>query len=268
MEDRHCIVKDIVPGMHLIGVYDGHGGCKVSDLCAEFLPEMLVNRLYETMHEPTERVRTDPDQSDFRPNLALKLAIKDIDGIAKRRGIDDACGTTFCAFLVQPSVDLSKREGALTVANIGDSRLVMKSGDAVYALTKDHNTKHARERTRVFKAGGSIIKDPYGTDRVMGTLNMTRSLGDRSLRPFVSPHPVVSKYTLRGNERYIIIGTDGLWDVLSNQDAMLITDRYFEAKRQGGRKPHNVARELVNAAIARGSTDNITAIWATWSAES
>lgn len=257
MEDRHNIVKNIVPGMHLIGVYDGHGGCKVSDLCAQFMPELVVSRLYEGVTNDELR------QSEYKPNAALRSAIKDIDQMAQRRGIDDLCGTTVCACLLQPKVTAS--DGALTVANIGDSRLVVKSSGKAYALTKDHNTAHPRERARIQRAGGAITRDPFGTERVMGTLNMTRSLGDRSLRPFISPHPVVSKYTLRGVEDYIVMGSDGLWDVLSNEDAIHIIDQYFETEKiNGTKKPHNVARELVNEAISRGSTDNITAIWAKW----
>jgi serine/threonine protein phosphatase PrpC len=180
-----------------------------------------------------------------------------VDELAGSMGIDTFCGTTVCMALIQPL------ERTITVANIGDSRMVLKTNGNIFALTKDHNMQHPMERTRIQRAGGVVSRDQSGTERVMGVLNMTRSLGDRSLRPFVSPHPVVSRYTIRPDEdEYIIVGSDGLWDAVSNQDAMHIVDNYMNRKYRGRENiTHNVARELVNVAVSRGSTDNITAIW-------
>lgn len=250
MEDRHNVVRDVARDTHLIGVYDGHGGHAVSDMCAGMFPSLLSVLLpaaYRDVNIPEGR----------ECNAALKDAIRRVDARAAERGVADFCGSTVCMALAQPS------RSNLTVANIGDSRMVLKSCGKMFALTKDHNPRHPGERARILRNGGRITTDLLGTERVMGALNMTRSLGDRYLRPHVSPNPVISKYSLQDGDEYIVVATDGLWDVLSNTDVMHIVDAYFRIKgtKPDGAMPHNVARELVNVAIARGSTDNITVVW-------
>lgn len=51
----------------------------------------------------------------------------------------------------------------------------------------------------------------------------------------------------RARDTLLVLGSDGVWDVLSNEDACR------EAKRGG-------AKQVVGAAFALGSADNISAI--------
>jgi protein phosphatase 2C len=123
------------------------------------------------------------------------------------------------------------------------------------------------ERERIQQHGGFIVPDAFGVQRVMGALNLTRSLGDGWLKPFISSAPVVSRFALDGSEEYAVVGTDGLFDVMTNRDVMYIVDSFMDGrtKRQCVKPaPINVARELVNTAVARGSMDNVTAVWASW----
>jgi protein phosphatase 2C len=114
-----------------------------------------------------------------------------------------------------------------------------------------------------------IQHDPFGTERVMGVLNMSRSLGDWSLRPYVSSAPVISRFKLKGDEEYICVASDGLWDVMTDLDVDKIVSPFIrsrEKKKQGGNRSKermNVAKLLVDEAIRRGSLDNITAIVST-----
>uniref|UniRef100_A0A668SR56 PPM-type phosphatase domain-containing protein n=1 Tax=Oreochromis aureus TaxID=47969 RepID=A0A668SR56_OREAU len=67
--------------------------------------------------------------------------------------------------------------------------------------------------------------------RVLATIGVTRGLGDHSLKvhdsniyikPFLSCCPEVKVYPLaqceHGADDVLVLGTDGLWDVLSNQE--------------------------------------------------
>ena len=78
-----------------------------------------------------------------------------------------------------------------------------------YDLTADHKPSNPSEKERVELLGGKIIQ--YGVLRVQGVLAVTRSLGDYSLRPFVSNIPTVSFYELTGKECFLILASDGLW---------------------------------------------------------
>jgi len=83
-------------------------------------------------------------------------------------------------------------------------------------------------------------------------LSMSRSLGDASLKPFLTAEPRIAEGVLgRGND-LAIIACDGLWDVLTSEEAAAI------ARSAAG--PNEAARLLQTTATERGSADNITVI--------
>ena len=42
MEDAHIASLDIIPGVSLFGVFDGHGGPEVAKFCAKYFEEKLL----------------------------------------------------------------------------------------------------------------------------------------------------------------------------------------------------------------------------------
>lgn len=66
---------------------------------------------------------------------------------------------------------------------------------------------------------------------------------------------------------FVVLATDGLWDVLTDQDAVDLGTAALAARRseRGGgcgsdRAARVLATHLVNTALQRGSSDNITAV--------
>lgn len=54
--------------------------------------------------------------------------------------------------------------------------------------------------------------------RVMGILQCTRAIGDKDLQPYgVIPTPDVLSLPRTGQEEFLVLATDGLWDVASNE---------------------------------------------------
>ena len=43
MEDAHLSIMNLLPGVHLFGVFDGHGGPEVAKYAADHLPKLLVD---------------------------------------------------------------------------------------------------------------------------------------------------------------------------------------------------------------------------------
>ena len=49
---------------------------------------------------------------------------------------------------------------------------------------------------------------------------MSRAFGDRLLKRFVVAEPDITETVLGADDRFLILATDGLWDVLSNEEAV------------------------------------------------
>jgi serine/threonine protein phosphatase PrpC len=136
----------------------------------------------------------------------------------------------------------------LTAANVGDARVVVGHTDGrVQRLTRDHRVDDPLEVARIQKAGGFVFRS-----RVMGVLAVTRSLGDAMVKPYVIAQPHVD-YTRVSTGAMCIVACDGLWDVMSDEEAVKFVRKYSH-------DPSNVASALVQEALQRGTTDNVTAI--------
>ena len=104
----------------------------------------------------------------------------------------------------------------LYVANVGDTRAVLSKSNVAERLSVDDNCKNAHEVARI-KAEGGIILD----NRVGGVLAVTRAFGDHALKKCgLTPVPHIVKYILKPFDKYLVIASDGVWDELSDQDAI------------------------------------------------
>lgn len=125
------------------------------------------------------------------------------------------------------------------------------AGDVI-RLSQDHRITDPLEVARIEQSGGFIFKG-----RVLGVLTLTRSLGDQLLKRFVIAHPHVRKEQIHvsASERdtFIILACDGLFDVLSDQEAASLVKSFPGDKA-------DAATCLVQEALRRGTTDNVSAI--------
>ena len=105
-------------------------------------------------------------------------------------------------------------------ANSGDSRCVLSVKGEPEALSVDHKPDLESEKNRIEKAGGFIRNG-----RVNANLNLTRTLGDfeykqnKSLTPaeqIISCVPDVVEHPLTEECDFVVLGCDGIWDVLTN----------------------------------------------------
>jgi len=158
-------------------------------------------------------------------------------------------GTTVAACFIKFNED-GKR--ILYAANAGDARAVISREGKAVRLTYDHKGSDEPEQKRIQAAGGLVVMN-----RVSGILAVTRSLGDHKMKKYVvgtpfTPDPV----ELNDNDSFLIIACDGLWDIMSDQEAI-----DFVSKEENKDKScQKIAIELLSAAIRGGSTDNITVL--------
>ncbi|KAL0844293.1 hypothetical protein Bca101_017539 [Brassica carinata] len=248
MED--CIVADTKTGKgHKLGLYaifDGHSGRDVADY--------LQNHLFDNIFS----------QPDFwkKPKKAIKRAYKLTDDYILSSVVGSRGGSTAVTAIV---VDGKK----LMVANVGDSRAILcRKSDVVKQLTVDHEPE--KERDLVERKGGFISKKPgpfslssyfeeemvsippCNVPRVDGQLAMTRAFGDRRLKEHISVRPDIEIVQIHGDTKFLILASDGLWKVMSNEEA------WEEIKEV--RDAEKAAKALINEALARGSKDDISCV--------
>ncbi|GAA5969027.1 hypothetical protein JCM3765_005270 [Sporobolomyces pararoseus] len=137
----------------------------------------------------------------------------------------------------------------LYTANAGDARAVLSRNGQAVRLSHDHKASDAKEAERIDQAGGFIMNQ-----RVNGYLAVSRALGDSAMKQFVVGSPYTTETTLGPEDEYLIIACDGLWDVISDQEAVDLL------KSSGIRDPQEASQKLVEQALARNSTDNVTVL--------
>lgn len=141
----------------------------------------------------------------------------------------------------------------VVAANAGDSRVVLYHEGLTSRLTEDHRASDISEVARIEQAGGFLFRE-----RVLGVLALSRSLGDHLLKRFVIGHPSVRTETLNlstetPGETFLLLACDGVFDVMSDEQAVAVIREYSSEKA-------GAARHLVEEALKRGSTDNVSAI--------
>lgn len=122
----------------------------------------------------------------------------------------------------------------------------------------------ADELERIEGCGGKVIN--WNGNRVLGVLATSRSIGDDYLKPYVITDPEVKIVKRTKSDEFLILASDGLWDVISNELACRVARRCLEGRlrkssgcTRGGRAAE-AAAVLAELAMARGSYDNISVI--------
>jgi protein phosphatase PTC2/3 len=108
---------------------------------------------------------------------------------------------------------------------------------------------------------GGYVDDGY----LNSQLAVTRALGDWHLEGMkelgeqggpLSAEPELKMTTLTRDDEFLIIGSDGIWDYFSNQNAVDFARR----KLQEHNDLRLCCRQLVEEALRLGSRDNLTAV--------
>lgn len=145
------------------------------------------------------------------------------------------------------------RNGNLVVSNAGDCRAVISRGGVAEALTTDHRPSREDERERIETLGG-YVDLCRGVWRIQGSLAVSRSIGDRHLKQWVTAEPETKVIKIEPEHDLLILASDGLWDKVSNQEAVDLARPLCV----GNNKPQSLlaCKKLVDLACSRGSMDD------------
>ncbi|KAI4342872.1 hypothetical protein MLD38_027438 [Melastoma candidum] len=247
--ENFCSRKDMV----FCGVFDGHGpyGHVVSRRVRDFLPLKLGALL--------ESCAVGDSITSFGSEVAVKIPMDNESHASMKSGGTDELKKIFHSFkqssleafrvmdrelLLQASVDcfcsgttavtLVKQGSCLIIGNLGDSRAVLGTRDEENALTAvqltiDLKPNLPTEAERIRKCKGRVFalhNEPevarvWLPDNDTPGLAMARAFGDFCLKDFgLISVPEVSRRQLTEKDEFIILATDGVWDVLSNEEVV------------------------------------------------
>eukprot|EP00117_Sycon_ciliatum_P033261 scpid57447/ scgid25633/ Protein phosphatase 1B; Protein phosphatase 2C isoform beta len=248
MEDAYAAEPEIknFPGWAFFGVFDGHAGAKVAD----YVSKHLLDEILKT----DEFSKPDADADTYA--AGIRQGFLNLDESIKQQPFVsedfDPSGSTVIVAMVSPT--------HVYFANCGDSRgMLCKKGDVAFA-TEDHKPSCAGEQARVQAAGGNVL-----CSRINGSLAVSRALGDfafkrRTDKPaieqMVSPEPEVTTLERTGDDEFILLACDGVWDVMANEDAA----QYITERLRVNADLVDAISQLVDYSLHKESKDNMTAV--------
>ncbi|KAL6559987.1 hypothetical protein OROGR_005104 [Orobanche gracilis] len=276
---------------HFFGVYDGHGGSQVANYCCDRIHFALEEELKNVKDVLADGITRDTRQVLWE-NVLTSCFLKvdyEVGGKTSRVGPEGDDGNMSASVPIAPETVGSTAVVAVVcsshiiVANCGDSRAVLYRGKEAIALSVDHKPSREDEYARIEASGGKVIQ--WNGHRVFGVLAMSRSidkepddsgevseLRDRYLKPWIIPKPEVMFVPRAREDDCLVLASDGLWDVMSNEEVCeLARKRILIWHKKNGTNPlvrgegvdpaaQAAAKYLSNVALQKGSKDNISVI--------
>lgn len=232
-QDRFCVVSPIQSDPHgiLAGVFDGFE----TEFCSKLLSETLLFDLNSALPSI--------DKMENKLQFLLKNLYEQL--ILKMESENQKGGSTSIV-----SVIAHKQ---IIIANIGDSFSCLIKKDKSILLNKLHNASNPSEATLIENRGGYILS-LGNIPRVQGEIMLTRAVGVFRLNEILSREPEIFTYNIEDDDLYLVMGTDGLIGFISLEEIF----NYFNTHQ----KESNIslAEGLVNLALNKNSSDNVTAI--------
>ena len=269
-EDTITATKIILDGQNdkntfFFAVYDGHGG----NGCSLYLKENLHNYIKNFSK----------DSLNDAINLVEENYIKN-EALDEKGEVKDPSGSCGIIALIQ--------QNKLIIANVGDSRLVLFKKSALFFSTEDHKPGSPSEKLRIEKAGGTIYQTPSlfplhqnGKEietpwRVLpGRLSVSRTFGDveaknenlGGMKNVVVALPDITEIELDEDFNFIVLGCDGIFDVLSNEEILECVKIVIKEKDIKDLNNINIselcgyiADMIIKSSLAKDSYDNVSCI--------
>ncbi|KAL6905993.1 hypothetical protein ACP4OV_003594 [Aristida adscensionis] len=268
-QDAMAVSQDFAghKGHIFCGVFDGHGplGREVARHVRDALPTKLSSFMkLRTEEDPSSNTDLDSfDKSDSTSssdasdesqllstwkNIFVKT-FEDVDEELRQHSeIDSICSGTTAVTVV--------RQGEhLIIANLGDSRAVLCTRDSKnrpipVQLTTDLKPDLPSEAARILSCKGRVFAmddEPdvprlWLPDQDAPGLAMARAFGDFCLKNHgLICTPEVYYRKLSEKDDFLVLATDGIWDVLTNKEVVKIVSSAAD--------PSKAARQLIDRAV-------------------
>lgn len=257
----------------VFGVFDGHGG----NACADYLMHNLHELLARSSYLATDKIKA----------LEDAFSSAEVGFCREAKEKKDFSGS--CAIVAL--IDTKQ----LIIANVGDSRAILSTKKGIIQLSYDHKPEVCTERERILNNGGKVYRmrsesfidtvDRLGTTQTTknetqvgpyrvepGGLSVSRTIGDIRAKDVVyngNPKcviatPEIRQMALSQNDEFLVLGCDGIFDVLSNEEVVKVaraTLRSCHYKTMNEAKAcEKACFDIIEAAKQKKSRDNLTAV--------
>ena len=273
MEDEYFIGDE----GRFAAVFDGHGGSAVSRYLRMnlYAAVQAAHGSFSSMEALTQEIQDESLKSASTDDLAIvsafRTAYQKIDNEIQDISHWSFQGSTSLAVVIHQNVDGTR---SIISGNVGDSRAILGQNRQAIDLTRDHKPNDDIERNRIVNLGGTVdwcgqvdrLGRPVehtGVYRINGNLALSRSIGDRSERPWVSSEVEIRVHRIEDDiDSFVLIATDGLFDVMTSQEVVsyvheVLDNTELEYKDESRR---NISKAVTEEALRRGSVDNITVL--------
>ena len=227
-EDRLLAIDTYNGNNGLFCIFDGHAGQNVVDNVHATFPDILQKELVGA-----ESVAVALERAINKVQDNLEVFIEE--------SMDEGCTATL-AYVYKEGTKIKA-----TVLNVGDSPCFFVSEGKIDKLTVDHNCGNAEELRRVQELGCPIVRS-----KLLGTLALTRSLGDFKLREYgLTADPHLVEVTAKEGD-ILLLGSDGVFEKLAaNEILSCIED---------GKSALEVTRKVIQASVEKKTRDNLSLI--------
>nr|GEV39353.1 probable protein phosphatase 2C 47 [Tanacetum cinerariifolium] len=225
-EDQHIHIDDVSKRLgddvykwaHLTSsfyaVFDGHGESEA----ASYVKDHAMRLFFENSDLPEVNASVDELFLKELQDCHRKAFLQADQDLKEEGSISDYCGTTALTVLI-----LGRH---LLISNAGDCRVVISRKGVLKQMSNDHRPSNLLEEKRVKELGESpLIAEPEMTQMV-----------------------------LTKDDEIMIIGCDGIWDVMSNEEAASLVRKQLMQHND----PQQCATELINQALHLHPSDNLS----------
>jgi len=242
-QDSFIIERNIngILNFNIFGVLDGHG--EYGHYASQFVSRYVISHI---KNHPLIKKCDDPKEIYQKLILngyeIIANLFTDADVQIQKEKFDVQNSGTTCVIVIQ-------LEEKIICANTGDSRAIIiynkDNNDnlvntKIYNLSYDCKPELPNECKRIYECGGCVEKALDDNDQEGGPyrvwvygedypgLAMSRSIGDLDAKKIgVIPNPQIVEYTIDSNSKYMLIASDGIWEFISNEEAMRIGNKFY-----------------------------------------
>lgn len=298
-EDRVIVVSQIQkpqktihrtwPKMSYFGIFDGHGG----ETCSEYLKNNFLNFLIENKNFPFD-IKTSITETFER----LEEEFYNQNKVKPKEEIDNSGSCALVAIMTENKIYIGNIGDSRAIMSVNN-------GNKVKQLTIDHKPNNIKEYERISKCGGKVyVDDDYQEDEhgnldesqlnfilsksdfekynskketifrhFPSNLAVLRTIGDLKVKKKeygglpdnIIATPEIFVYDYNPNYDFIVMGCDGIFDDLSNEEIVGAAWHIFKNKAKEKNYDLNLlSKDSCDLIIKYGldllTSDNLTCI--------